>query len=319
MGYVLNMPAGLPPIGPLWRRLWRHLLANRWRAGVAAVSLTGNRDENQDNYLLLADGRAEYLIDGARCNVPARHWPRRYVRLMVFDGMGGHRDGRQVAEAAARGAVRIPPQHSEQALRSAVQALHQTLAKEFFRTGDPGNPGAAMVWVEVDLRSGRAWLAQVGDSRVYLLRGRRWRCLTHDHTLVEFNWRDGDLDDGRYRELSALPGQRLAQALAYGSWGIRRNADGAKPYQRDGGLRLDLADELAADKAEHADVRALSLCSDDRLLLASDGLWSHAADGQWWGPEDLDVSTDALQALATQAIARGGRDNVTLLAAYLMK
>jgi serine/threonine protein phosphatase PrpC len=313
------MPADRSQIGLLWQRLWRHLLASRWRAQTAAVSLTGARDENQDNYLLLADGRAEYLVDGECHKVPARHWPGRYARLMVFDGMGGHRDGRQVAEAAAKAAARIPPQHGEQGLRRAVQALHQELTTGFFRDGDPGNPGATMVWVEVDLRSGRAWLAQVGDSRVYLLRGRRWRCLTHAHTLVEFNWRDGDLDDARYRELSALPGQRLAQALAYGSWGIRRYADGSKPYQRDGGLRLDRPDDLPADKAEHADVRALSLCSGDCLLLASDGLWSHAADGQWWGPEDLEVGADVLQALATQAIARGGRDNVTLLAAHLMK
>jgi len=204
-------------------------------------------------------------------------------------------------------------------LRVALQALHQELAEGFIREGEPGNPGATVVWVEVDLRSGGAWLAQVGDSRVYLLRGRRWRCLTQDHTLVEFNWRDGDLDEVRYRELSALPGQRLAQALAYGSWGIRRDDSGAKPYQGDARLRLDLPDDLPADKADHADVRALSLSSGDRLLLASDGLWSHAADGQWWGPEDLEVSTEELQALATQAIARGGRDNVTVVAVHLME
>jgi serine/threonine protein phosphatase PrpC len=312
------MAAERTPIGALWRRLQRHLWANHWRARTAVLSLIGTRDENQDNYLLLADGRAEYLLDGEPHQAVAGHWPARYLRLMVFDGMGGHRDGRQVAEAAVRAAAQIPAQHSEQALRAALQALHQGLAADFFRDGDPGNPGATVVWVEFDLRSGRAWLAQVGDSRVYLLRERRWRCLTHDHTLVEFNWRDGDLDEARYQELSALPGQRLAQALAYGSWGIRYDDQGTKPFQRDRSLRLDLPDDLPVGKAEHADVRALSLRSGDCLLLASDGLWSHAVDGQWWGPEELQVSSDELQALAMQAIARGGRDNVTVVGVHLM-
>lgn len=295
----------------LWQRLRRSLSGDPWRIDRAAASLVGARDENQDNYLLLADAQAEYLVDAEPCGKPVPDWPADRVRVMVFDGMGGHRDGRQVAEAAAQAAVGLPPQHSESALRDALKMLHQGLVERFHRSDEPGSPGATVVWLEIDCRRRRAWIAQVGDSRIYRLRDGRWQCLTHDHTLIEFNWRDGDIDHARYAELSVIPGQRLVQAIGYGSWGILPDDRGIKPYTRDSQLRLDLADELPVDRAGHADVRELSLQPGDCLLLASDGLWDPVANGLWQGPETVAVGRSAVNALVQDAVAKGGRDNVT--------
>ena len=307
---------------------------------AAVASLRGQRAENQDNYLLLSDGQARLLRDGAPLSVAVPKWPARRIRLAVFDGMGGHRGGRQVAEAAAMAAAQIPPQDTADATRTAILQLHRELAQQFSDPaarikGDTGRPGTTLVWVELDQRSGRGWLASVGDSRVYGSSTTGWQPLSHDHSLAEFSWRDGELDQQEYQRLSCNGGQRLAQALAYGSWGIRYDDRGLKPFSHDEALRLDLASDLPAEMAGHADIKALQLEPGQGLLLASDGLWDGAAGGKrgWTdvissgqgGPGWPDgvgepgeagrAATLASQAdeIAHAAIADGGRDNVTVL------
>ena len=309
------MTTDLPWAGSIRRRLRQLLGAGPPRITAAVASLTGARNENQDNYLILADGRAELLRNGEPVEMVIPNWPRQRVRLAVLDGMGGHRDGRQVAEAAAQRVAGIPPQYDAVTLRQSVLNLHRQLLRQFARPQDPANPGATVVWAELDRYSGRGWLAHVGDSRAYLLRDGRWHSLTHDHCLAEFNWRDGDLGDREYRRLTMLGDKRIAQALAYGSWGIRTDDRGIKPYAHSPDLRLDLAAELVGELAEHADIRPLRLACGDRLLLATDGLWDASANGGWQGPVSVGWIADGANQFAQAAIDHGSRDNVTVLLA----
>ena len=296
---------------------------------AAVTSLRGQRAENQDNYLLLSDGQARLLRDGEPISEAVPKWPAQRLRVAVFDGMGGHRDGRQVAEAAAMAAARIPPQDSAAATRAAILQLHRELAAQFSDSGagfngSAGRPGTTLVWVELDQRSGRGWLASVGDSRVYGSGTGTggWQPLSHDHSLAEFSWRDGELDREEYRRLTSNGEQRLAQALAYGSWGIRYDDRGLKPFLHDEALRLDLASELPAELAGHADIQALQLQQGRSLLLASDGLWDGVA-GTKRGWQDVAVGQEGLEGaealagmtdeMAHSAISDGGRDNVTVL------
>ena len=73
-------------------------------SSVGAGSLP--RRENQDNFLLIdASGHAVCLSRQApfHCQVPG--WPRGHVRAAVLDGMGGHGQGREAAEAAVQGST----------------------------------------------------------------------------------------------------------------------------------------------------------------------------------------------------------------------
>ena len=300
---------------PFWRGLLDRCLGTPVSLHTAVTSLRGRREENQDNYLLLSDKQARLMRDGEPVTMAVPNWPRQRLRVAVFDGMGGHRDGRQVAEASAAAAACIPPQTNAADTRAAVLQLHRQLADRFVRHHHrQGNPGTTMVWVELDQRSGKGWLASVGDSRVYRCRGGEWQQLTFDHTLAEFNWRDGDLDDGEYSRLSAGGDQRLAQALAYGSWGIRYDDRGLKPFLHHPDLRLDLANELSAQRLEHADVKSLQLKDGEVLLLASDGLWDNAVGSGEWGQPGEKTDLAALSTeMANSALGRGGRDNVTVL------
>lgn len=284
--------------------LWRRLTLGPFQPRVDYASLTGPREENQDNLLILHQGRRILLQEQKVVETPRPDWPARWLRAAVFDGMGGHRDGRAVAEAAAEGLAALPVVKNPRQQREAVLALHERLARRFAREGDPANPGSTLVWVELDLLSGRGLLAQVGDSRACLYRNGRWYTLTHDHTIVEFNWRDGELKEADYLALRNEPGQRVAQALAYGSFGILADGRGIKPYAHAPQLRLDLPKDLPRTLRDHADLRVLRLTAGDRLLLASDGLWS--ASFNW--PTGADA-----KALAQAVLAAGGRDNVTVV------
>lgn len=288
------------------RALWRRLAGQPAAPTVDFASQSGPREENQDNLLVLYQGHQWLLRDQALADTPRPDWPARWLRVAVLDGMGGHRQGREVAEAAALGLAGLPVARDPRRQREAVLTLHDQLARRFARDGDLASPGSTLVWLELDLRTGRALLAQVGDSRAYLHRAGQWRALTHDHTLAEFNWRDGDLPEADYRALRDTPGQRVAQALAYGSFGILADGRGIKPYQHAPGLRLDLADDLPPALRDHADLREVPLQAGDILLVASDGLWS--ADFPW----SPDAGAEAL-AQAQAALAAGGQDNVTLV------
>ena len=146
---------------------------------AADVSLTGDRDDNQDRAAVMVDDQAALLL--------------------VMDGMGGHAYGARAAETASK----------------SVLAMFKSLPKPLF---DPqgflhlalGKAHAAVVGIgtklAVDLRPratcaiclvqrNEAWWAHVGDSRVYHLRGGSMLSRTRDHSHVEQLLREGSISE----------------------------------------------------------------------------------------------------------------------------
>ncbi len=149
----------------------------------AEVSLTGDREDNQDRAAVAAG-------DGA-------------ALLVVMDGMGGHAHGARAAETGCK----------------VVLELFRALPKPVF---DPlgflhlalGRAHAAVVTLgsklAVDLRPratcavclvqrSEAWWAHVGDSRVYHLRGGAVLARTRDHSHVEQLLREGSIREDEMR------------------------------------------------------------------------------------------------------------------------
>jgi protein phosphatase len=134
---------------------------------------------------------------------------------------------------------------------------------------------AAVVW------SGYAYIAQVGDSRAYLLRGGRMVLLTEDQTLVREMINQGSLtpEQARFHPQRSI----ITQALG-----------GPDP------LRVVLG--------------KVTLRRGDRLLLCTDGLPGELPDARL--EEFLALGLPAQQTLEKmldEALARGGRDNITAL------
>jgi len=201
---------------------------------------------------------------------------------VVADGMGGHLAG-EVASAMAIDAVkRMAKTHdiaSISVLRETVCAAHEAIcarARENKSCSGMGTTICAM-W-----RGGHyMYIAHVGDSRIYRLRGGRLEQITQDHSLVEELVRAGIIS----REEARTHPRRNIITRALGTPG--ENAP----------------DLLAADMEKG-----------DLWLLCTDGLSGMVSDEEMarvlCGGGSLDQMADTL---LEKALDAGGRDNVTLI------
>lgn len=126
-----------------------------------------------------------------------------------------------------------------------------------------------------------AYVAHVGDSRAYLFRDRKIRCLTTDHTLAMAQLKRGEITPEDY--VNSPYKKTLTQAI------------GVTPE-----LRPDIAEVRIADG--------------DLILLCSDGLHRMVPDKRI--AEILDEGLLSLEARAHKLIAEaneaGGKDNITV-------
>jgi PPM family protein phosphatase len=205
--------------------------------------------------------------------------------LAVADGMGGHAAG-EVASAAAISAIArldddVPGNDLLDALADAVtdanHALHDMVAADPAIEG-MGTTLTAMLW-----SGSRMALVHIGDSRAYLLRGREFHQITHDHTLVQTL-----VDEGRISPDDAATHPQRSMLL--------RALDGRADVEPDLSLR---------------EVRA-----GDRYLLCSDGLSGVVSEETLHKTlatvGDLD---EVVLQLIELAIRGGGPDNITCIVA----
>src|SRR5512147_1369524 len=126
--------------------------------------------------------------------IPNSHDPRagKGELALIADGMGGHAAG-EVASGIAVDVIAKTYYETggsaDEALRTAFREANAAI---FAAAGERAElEGMGTTCTAVAIRDGRAWLAHVGDSRCYLLRGRELRQLTEDHSLVNHLVRAG--------------------------------------------------------------------------------------------------------------------------------
>jgi serine/threonine protein phosphatase PrpC len=202
--------------------------------------------------------------------------------LLVADGMGGHAAG-DVASALAAEVVRrvyFELKGSVPALLSAAfQAAHKAIVN--YAQDHPDCAGMGTTCTALAMRGNTAWLAHVGDSRAYLLRGSKLTQISEDQTLVRKLVKDGALTEEQAKQSDI--NNVLVQAL------------GAQP---------DLKPQLTAE--------GFSLTPGDVLILCSDGLHGLVADEKIAEIAQTMQPLDACQQLIQEALAAGGHDNVSV-------
>ncbi len=195
----------------------------------------------------------------------------------VFDGMGGEAAGDEASLLCAQtldrerieGGMFEAPAYYHRA-NAAVTSLGQ-------RIGETSGSTAAVAY----LRANRLFVSNVGDSRVYHLRGNALRCLTYDHTRYQ------QLADSGYTVIDEGERHVLTQFLGMG-------------------IQRPMSPHFAI---------SVPLEAGDRILLCSDGLSGTLDDAeirallQEGGPEQ------AGRALVRQAMDAGSMDNITVLIA----
>lgn len=268
-------------------------------ATVGAKTDTGRvRRDNEDNYLILdvATGRAWTAKQEERQPFRFEIGARGLV-VAVADGMGGALAG-DVASRMAVETVRemIAPLRDAPGICAAQKSLTECLREAVIYTNlvihhrsldDPRCNGMGATFTGAAIESGgQLGLVQIGDSRAYLLRGNRIKLLTRDQSLVQ-----NLIDTGQISEEEARTH-------------IFRNV---------------ILQALGAQSEIWPVTSRVALCSDDLLLLCSDGLSNklEAEEMRDLLLENRDDLRAACEKLVACANERGGEDNITVVAVHL--
>lgn len=254
----------------------------------AAITHVGRvRKNNEDAYLVSALDGDEPLVNGLG---PMPGICRAGILAAVADGLGGAASGEIASrEGLAALAVNLfghwgrfrDEQGTEAGLVKALQLAVEAASNAVLRYADAerASRGMGSTLTAAVLWKGHAFIAQVGDSRAYLFRGSDLVQVTEDQTLVQQMISNGSLTP----EQAKVHPQRsmITQAL---------------------GCSMNIRAVLSR----------VTLRRGDRLLLCTDGLHgelpdprlaSYLAQGR--------AASDTLEAMAEEALARGGRDNLT--------
>lgn len=200
----------------------------------------------------------------------------------VADGMGGHAAGEVASEIAVRVLSELAPEHPDgKALGRAIEEANRAVIQAA-REGR-GRQGMGTTMTAAMLEGERLVIAQVGDSRAYLLHQGKLQQLTRDHSLMADMIEAGQLTP---EEARTHP-QRSVITRALGS-----------------------------DAHLHPDIYEINVETGDRLLICSDGLSGMIFDDQIENTlrRVQDPQRCASQ-LVNEAIAAGGHYNVTVIVA----
>jgi protein phosphatase len=201
---------------------------------------------------------------------------------LIADGMGGHAAGEVASQLAAEAVLRTYYAQSARnpaaALRRAFMAANQEVHQAARRNAACAGMGTTCTALAIV--GGKAYVAHVGDSRLYLLRDGALRQLTDDHSLVGELVRGGQLSP--------------EQARRHGARNVILRA---------------LGRHAAVDVAVLR--RPLTLAAGDRFLLCSDGLSDLVTDETMAGILGEAEPEEACRRLIACAMEAGGSDNVT--------
>jgi len=212
--------------------------------------------------------------------------------FLVSDGMGGHRGGGLASKIVAED---LPPmieswldQLKTRSTTRVRSLLKKALAEQSRQvrmegTSENGYRDMGATVAMALLVNERAYIANVGDSRMYRFRGGKLRQVTKDHSVVSEL-----LDEGRIEPEEAEEHDAQGQITRYIGMGKK-----ALPY-----------------------VRSFLLKGGDRLLLCTDGLTDSVADEAIAAILGQDCDCRAVcEALVKGANAAGGTDNITVVVA----
>jgi len=196
--------------------------------------------------------------------------------------MGGHAAGQMASELASKTFIDVYLHHPSEdpavAMQSAVTAANRfvtDMGRAIPTRRGMGTTLSGLVFIQ-----DKAWICQVGDSRIYRLRSDELTMLTHDHTWVDEAIRNGTLTP---EEAETHPYKHVLTRAV--------------------GTEGDLKADVESGPLEVGDV----------YLLCSDGLLNHVDDGTIADHLRSYAPSEACWRLVARALAGGGSDNCTVM------
>ena len=204
------------------------------------------------------------------------------VLAIVADGMGGHNAG-EIASAEAvntlKSSITTADNTTKDVLLTAIQCANNAIYKMSKQT--PSMHGMGTTITACVISENTVTAAQVGDSRLYLIKDNEITQITKDHSLVEMLIESGSI-----------------------------TKEDAKTHPQ----KNIITRALGTNNSVEADVYEFKVSEDDVLLLCSDGLVNMVEDEKILSMitecHDFENLADKLIAEAEDA---GGHDNITVV------
>jgi protein phosphatase len=202
--------------------------------------------------------------------------------FLVADGMGAH----AVGELASKMAVdNIPHIYSKHAREGAVPALRKSFVEANCTIHTRGRQnrefqGMGTTATALILRPEGAWIAHVGDSRVYRVRGGVIEQLSFDHSLI---WELARRQQKQPEEMQGIPPNVIVRSLGPEPL-VQVDVEGPHPVQ-----------------------------AGDTFLLCSDGLSGQVNDREIGAVVTALPPEEACRFLVGLANQQGGPDNITVI------
>ncbi|MEM6290253.1 MAG: Stp1/IreP family PP2C-type Ser/Thr phosphatase [Myxococcota bacterium] len=242
----------------------------------AGTDVGRKRSDNEDNFLIDKDLRL----------------------FVVADGMGGHASG-EVASAMAVHRVRevvaaerdILEAYNDDDPRCHVEvctlleyAVHEACQAIFDKAKvEPEKRGMGTTIVVLFIIGNRGFIAYVGDSRIYLLRGGVVYQLTEDHSLRNELIRMGKISEDEFE---------------------------SSPYAK---LKNAMTRAVGVYESVEVDTLDFDIIAGDSFLMCSDGLYEYLHENDIANAIGLPEIQEIPGQLIEIANTRGGKDNITAI------
>jgi len=251
--------------------------ADAFAGGIAQFARMRTRIAPRNNAAAQTDAGIERSL-----NEDSWGWRTISDRVSVYvvaDGMGGHEHGDAASQLAVRTLLRTVAKSPD--IADAEQNITKAFAAANKAVRSTSMSGAGTTLVAMVMGGGKAIVANVGDSRAYLLRDGHMNPITEDHSMVA-----AMVATGKIKPEDAWNHPKANVLLHY----------------------------VGATSGIEPDLFTIKTRPGDRLLLCSDGLWGEVQDR--YLTLILDTERDprnCVHRLIEAAMEAGGRDNITAI------
>ncbi len=252
-------------------------MSKQLRLDVAQLTDVGRkRSQNEDNMAYVIPKDAQVMA-------------RNGALFIVADGMGGHAAGEVASEIAVDTVTNFYYQQDDiedipgsliNAIRRANALIHQRAAENMLRSG------MGTTCVSAVMRGTMAYIANVGDSRAYMVRHGQIRQVSQDHSWVEEQVRAGLLTKDQARSHS------------------QRNV-----ITRSLGTQSDVEVDVFSERLEEG----------DSLILCTDGLSGSVSEDELRAIVSQYQPQESVYHLVERANENGGPDNITAIVVRVLE
>jgi serine/threonine protein phosphatase PrpC len=199
---------------------------------------------------------------------------------IVADGLGGHTAGEVASKIAVESIIdsvkdshlNTPEVRMDLAFREASESILEHIKV------NPDHMSMASTAVAILVEGSKVTIAHVGDSRSYVLRDKKIKQLTIDHTWVQTQFEKGLLSE---KEISSHP------------------------------MRNVITQALGNTTSIRVEITSFTASTGDRFLLCSDGLNGMIDEKTIEQTLGIENQSECLSQLILAALREGGADNIT--------